>query len=163
MTILSGQTIRRLAIVEPMRERYLDENGNSAGLSAAGYDITVDAQIDLAPGQFVLACTCERFVMPRNVVGVVHDKSSLARKGLAVQNTILEPGWRGYLTLELSNHSAYRIRLPAASAIAQVVFHFLDEPAEKPYGSPGSGSKYQDQERMPIEARKEIYETKAED
>jgi dCTP deaminase len=153
MTILSGQTIRRLAIVEPMRERYLDENGNSAGLSISGYDITVDTQVDLMPGSFVLVCTCERFVMPRNVVGVVHDKSSLARKGLAVQNTILEPGWRGYLTLELSNHSAYRIRLPIASAIAQVIFHFLDEPAEKPYTG-----KYQDQERMPIPARREIYE-----
>jgi dCTP deaminase len=43
--------------------------------------------------------------------------------------------------------------LPVASAIAQVVFHFLDEPAEKPYAG-----KYQDQERMPIPARREIYE-----
>jgi len=43
--------------------------------------------------------------------------------------------------------------LPVASAIAQVVFHFLDEPAEKPYSG-----KYQDQARMPVEARREIYE-----
>ena len=153
MTILSGQTIRRLGIVEPLRERYLDDNGNSCGLSIAGYDITADSNVDLQPGGFLLSSTCERFLMPRDVVGVVHDKSSLARKGLAVQNTILEPGWRGYLTLELSNHSAYWIRLVVGSAIAQVVFHFLDHPAERPYDG-----KYQDQEPMPVDARREIYQ-----
>lgn len=155
MTILSGQTIRRLNIVEPMRERYVDSNGNSAGLSIAGYDITADDNVDLMSGGFILSSTVEKFIMPNNVVGVVHDKSSLARKGLAVQNTILEPGWRGYLTLELSNHSAYWIRLVAGSAIAQVIFHLLDEPAEKSYDG-----KYQNQERMPVAARKEIYRTK---
>lgn len=152
MSILSGKSIRRLNIVEPMRDKYIDENGNSAGLSIAGYDITTDIAIDLMPGGFMLSCTEQKFVMPNHVVGVVHDKSSLARKGLAVQNTILEPGWRGYLTLELSNHSMYWIRLPAGSAIAQVVFHFMDLPADEPYKG-----KYQDQERLPIEARQEIY------
>jgi len=158
VTILSGQTIRRLGIVEPLRERYIDDNGNSCGLSISGYDITTDNNVDLAPGGFMLTCSREKFLMPRNVVGVVHDKSSLARKGLAVQNTILEPGWRGYLTLELSNHSAYWVRLETGSAIAQVVFHFLDEPAEKPYTG-----KYQDQQRMPVDARREPYEKKLED
>lgn len=153
MTILSAQTIRRLKIVEPMQERYVDSNGNSAGLSIAGYDITADQNVDLMPGGFILSSTAERFVMPPDVVGVVHDKSSLARKGLAVQNTILEPGWRGYLTLELSNHSAYWIRLEAGSAIAQVVFHYLDQKPEVTYSG-----KYQNQPKMPVEARREIYE-----
>ena len=43
--------------------------------------------------------------MPSDVLGQVCDKSTWARRGVAVQNTIIEPGWRGYLTVELTNHS----------------------------------------------------------
>jgi dCTP deaminase len=88
--------------------------------------------------------------MPNNVVGIVHDKSSLARQGIAVQNTVAEPGWRGYLTLEITNHYVNKILLLKGDAIAQVVFHFLDEPTELIYDG-----KYQDQQRGPQEARNE--------
>ena len=39
----------------------------------------------------------EFFNMPKYLVGIVHDKSSLARQGLSVFNTVIEPGWKGYL------------------------------------------------------------------
>ena len=100
MTVLSGQTIQRLNLIEPLLGAHKDTQGNSCGLSACGYDLVLDQYIGLNPGQHRLASTFERFVLPTNVMGVVHDKSSLARRGLAVQNTVLEPGWRGYLTLE---------------------------------------------------------------
>ena len=158
MTILAGQTVRRLAPLEPLREKYVDSNGCSCGLSIAGYDITLDHDAEFPPGSFTLVSAAERFVMPNNIVGVVHDKSSLARKGLAVQNTVIEPGWRGFLTMEVSNHSAkywfdpllrlfgFRcgIVLSKGDAIAQVLFHFTDKPVEKPYEG-----KYQDQARGP--------------
>jgi dCTP deaminase len=82
------------------------------------------------------------------VVGIVHDKSSLARRGLAVQNTILDPGWHGYMTLELTNGGHEQIELPKGSAIAQVVFHMLDHATELPYRG-----KYQNQERNPTVAK----------
>jgi dCTP deaminase len=28
-------------------------------------------------------------------MGIVHDKSTWARRGLVVQNTVIEPGWHG--------------------------------------------------------------------
>ena len=34
-------------------------------------------------------------------MGIVHDKSTWARRGLVVQNTVIEPGWHGYLTIEV--------------------------------------------------------------
>jgi dCTP deaminase len=38
-------------------------------------------------------------------MGIVHDKSTWARRGLVVQNTVIEPGWHGYqTTIELTNH-----------------------------------------------------------
>ena len=60
--------------------------------------------------------------MPTNLVGVVHDKSTWARRGLSVFNTVVEPGWKGFLTLELVYHGEGDLRIPAGSAIAQVVF-----------------------------------------
>ena len=149
--ILSAQSIRARGILSPFAERTQDKRtGTSFGLSACGYDIRLDQQVVLYPGTFVLASTLEQFSMPTDVVGVVHDKSSWARKGIAVQNTVIEPGWRGFLTLELTNHGTRKLLLPEGTPIAQVLFHQLDAPTDQPYPE---GAKYQDQERGPQEAR----------
>ncbi len=154
--ILSAQTIRKLKLVEPLKEAYMDALGNSAGLSACGVDLTLAQDVELRYGDFVLASACEYFNLPHDVMGVVHDKSSLARGGLAVQNTVLEPGWRGYLTLELSYHKRGDGVFVGqkGSAIAQVVFQYLDKPTELPYCG-----KYQDQEQGPQPVRWGIVKT----
>lgn len=148
MTVLSAQSIQRYDLIRPCNPPWKDTLGNSCGLSACGYDITLAEDVMLYPGSWCLASAKEYFSLSNSIVGIIHDKSSLARMGLAVQNTVAEPGWRGYLTLELSNHSAARLKLPAGSAIAQVIFHVLDEPTFRPYKG-----KYQDQEAGPQDAR----------
>lgn len=148
--ILSAQSIRSRNIITPFFERTVF-NGMSFGLSSCGYDLRVAQEINLDERMFfTLASTLEHFNMPNDIVGRVCDKSSLARRGLAVQNTIVEPGWRGYLTLELSNNWKNNLHLSAGSPIAQVVFEYLDEPTEQPYAG-----KYQDQEAMPVRAKYE--------
>jgi len=81
---------------------------------------------------------------------VVHDKSSWIRKGLTLGNTVLEPGWRGYLTLELIYHGEGELIICEGDPIAQIAFEFLDAPTEQPYDG-----KYQNQERGPQPAREE--------
>jgi dCTP deaminase len=153
MTVASAQTLRRLQPVRPFEERQR-QNGMSFGLSACGYDVRIDLDDKWAgewwmpPGEFLLASTLEEFNMPPNLVGIVHDKSTWARKGLAVQNTVIEPGWRGYLTLELTNHGNEELCLQHGDPIAQILFHLLDEETEQPYQG-----KYQDQERGAQAAR----------
>lgn len=139
--ILSAQSIRaRVGMVQPFNGR-TKAYGLTFGLGPAGYDVRVAEAIDLRPGGFVLASTVERFAMPLDVLGIVHDKSTLARFGLAAQNTVIEPGWHGYLTLELSNHSDWdHVRLAAGSPVAQIIFHLVDQPTEQPYDG-----KYQNQ------------------
>lgn len=148
MTVLSAQTIRRLGLIHPCLDPYRDASGNSGGLGPCGYDLALKEGTMVEPGGFSLASTVERFVLPSNVVGIIHDKSSLARRGIAVQNTVAEPGWRGYLTLEFTNHGLKPLWLPSQSAVAQVVFHFLDEDTDRPYAG-----KYQDQASGPQEAK----------
>jgi dCTP deaminase len=131
--ILSAQSIRkREGIIQPFAEKTI-YNGMSYGLTGAGYDIRIAENITVPVGKGVLASSLEHFRLPNDVQGRVCDKSSWARKMLAVQNTVLEPGWYGYLTLELTNHSDEPIIIPKGSPIAQVVFHLLDEPTELPY------------------------------
>jgi len=153
--ILPGQTIRELCsgaygqrpMLDPFCERGV-ANGMSYGLSVAGYDVRIAQDVTLMPGQFSLASTLEHFVMPNDVLAKVADKSTWARRGLAVQNTIIEPGWRGYLTLEITNHGHGVIRVEAGTPIAQIIFHRLEAPAERLYSG-----KYQDQEFGAVAAR----------
>lgn len=144
--ILSAQSIRQRGIFTPFCER-TREHGMTYGLGPAGYDVRVSEEIALGPGGYSLASTIEHFTMPNDVLGKVADKSTWARLFLAVQNTIIEPGWRGYLTLELSNHSNRPIIIPKGAPIAQIVLHLLDQPTEQPYAG-----KYQDQKAGAVEA-----------
>jgi dCTP deaminase len=145
--ILPAQHIRaRTGLITPFAERS-KAHGMTFGLSCAGYDVRIAQTVFLAPGDFKLASTVEHFDMPLDLIGHVADKSTWARRGLAVQNTILECGWRGYLTIELSNHSRQTIYIEEGSPIAQIVFHLLLEPTEQPYGG-----KYQSQPARPVAA-----------
>lgn len=146
--ILSGQSIRERDIFEPFSER-TQFQGFSYGLSPAGYDVRIAEDIRvLHPGEFMLASTMERFSMPSDLMGIVHDKSTWARMGLAVQNTVIEPGWHGYLTLELTNHGSDMLCIRQGSGIAQIVFHQIDRHVEAAYDG-----KYQNQEAGPQRAR----------
>lgn len=151
MTILSAQSIkRRVGMITPFHERTI-ENGVSYGLSPAGYDLRIKQTLTLFPGDFQLASTVERIVMPNDLIAGIHDKSTWIRRGLLVGNSKLEPGWEGWVTLELflAKAAIDRIQIPAGTAICQVVFQRLDEPTEQPYGAT---AKYQNQPDYPVSA-----------
>lgn len=115
----------------------------------AGYDIRIAESHWLHGGEFTLGSSLEKFTMPKNLVGLVKDKSSWARQGLSVFNTVIEPGWTGFLTLELKNQSERGMRIVAGDAIAQVLFFTTDEDTE------GYDGKYQNQEAGPQKTRYE--------
>jgi dCTP deaminase len=100
----------------------------------------------LHPGEFILGATFERVEIPDDLVGRLDGKSSLGRLGLIVHSTagFVDPGFKGHLTLELTNVSKLPIGLFAMMPVSQISFARLTTPADNPYGA--SGSKYQDQE-----------------
>lgn len=111
---------------------YIDPTDNVKNVSPIEYDLSnKDEPVILHPNQFILAGTLEYFKMPPDVVGLVKDKSTLARLGIAVQNTVLEPGWHGYLTVEISNHGYIPIRLTEGMPIAQVLFWKGERPDQQ--------------------------------
>jgi dCTP deaminase len=102
---------------------------------------------ELKPGELVLGTTVERIELGPRVCASIEGKSSLGRMGLAVHVTagFVDPGFRGQITLELFNLSPSTIRLRPGLAVCQVAFSECVTRAVKPYGSPGLGSRYQDQ------------------
>jgi dCTP deaminase len=99
----------------------------------------------MKPQEFLLVCTAERVTLSRNLAARVDGKSTLGRLGLDVHSTagFIDPGFSGEVTLELYNKAPYSIRLRQGMPIAQLVCERLTCPAERPYGTAGLGSRYQ--------------------
>jgi dCTP deaminase len=108
----------------------------------------------LHPGEFVLGSTLERVGLPDDLVARLEGKSSLGRLGLLIHSTagFVDAGWDGHLTLELSNVANLPIAIYPGMKIGQISFLRMTTPAESPYGSVKTGSKYQGQ-RGPTPSR----------
>lgn len=109
--------------------------------------IADDEPFVLHPGEFVLGQTVEWVELPDDLVARLEGKSSLGRLGLLIHSTAgyVDPGWKGTLTLELSNVANLPIALYAGMRIGQISFFRMSSAVERPYGSPALGSKYQGQ------------------
>lgn len=73
--------------------------------------------------------------------------SSLGRLGLLIHSTAgyVDPGWKGNLTLELSNVANLPIALYYGMKIGQISYFRMTSAVDRPYGSKDLGSKYQGQ------------------
>jgi dCTP deaminase len=90
--------------------------------------VHVEAEsVVLQPGQFILGATAERVCLPKNIVGQLTGKSSLARLGVMVHVTagFIDAGFShppAQITLEIVNVGRRPVRLHAHMSIAQMVF-----------------------------------------
>lgn len=173
--IVNGKALLRAKPIVGMVSEKRRDHGVSWGLAEAGYDIRVRQEVVFEtfpngmarvsidggwpqPGRFTLASSVESFRMPRYLVGLVKDKSTWARRGLSVFNTVIEPSWGmgeeappegNYLTLELVFHGEGKLVIPAGAGIAQVLFEELEENAVYT-------GKYARQEDRPEPARESV-------
>lgn len=165
MTVINGYDLFLQGPIKGMLQNKVYEHGVSHGLGEAGYDIRIkqeirfhrslpksidgigDDNVLITLDRFQLASAMEEFDMPDNLVGIVHDKSTWARRGLSVFNTVIEPGWKGFLTLELVYHGDGTLVIPAGAGIAQVVFHETSARAQYT-------GRYQNQADEPVPAIK---------
>lgn len=117
-------------------------------------EVIEDAALILHPGEFVLGSTQERVGLPEDLVGRLEGKSSLGRLGLLIHTTagFVDPGFNGYLTLELSNVANLPITVYPGMKIGQISFLRMTTAADAPYGTSVLGSKYQGQ-RGPTPSR----------
>lgn len=162
-------------LIEPFVSGQVREGVISYGVSSYGYDIRVadefkvftnvhstivdpknfdpTAYVDfkgevctIPPNSFVLARSVEYIRMPRNVTGIVLCKSTYIRAGVLIPTTVLEAGWEGIITLEISNVTPLPARIYANEGIAQVLFFEGDEECATSYAD--RRGKYQKQDGL---------------
>lgn len=101
----------------------------------------------ICPGEFILGTTVETVGIGPIIGAQVNGKSTLGRLGLIIHSTagFVDPGFRGNITLEMTNINTRPIVLRSGMKIAQVSFFRMDSAAERPYGHAGLGSHYHNQ------------------
>jgi deoxycytidine triphosphate deaminase len=140
-----------LAIVKDP-DKKLIENFSESCLEGAGYDLRVGkiyklksggkigvsdrrtpeiSEADctnyiLEPDEYVLIETIEKVNMPENLLARILNRSSLFRCGCSLFTAVVDPGYRGALTIGLKNLSAFPLEIEIGAKIGQVVFETVD-------------------------------------
>lgn len=128
------------------RYPYIDPRIEQPGLMAQ-ITATEKEPFVLHPNEFALGTTYEYMELPDDILGRLEGKSTLGRLGLMIHSTAgyVDPGFKGFLTLELTNVANLPILLYPEMLIGQISFTLMTTPVEVPYGDPSLGSHYQGQ------------------
>jgi dCTP deaminase len=137
---------RRFRVFRNNRYAFIDVRQEQPDLTEL-LTIADDEPFILHPGEFVLGQTLEWTELPNDLVARLEGKSSLGRLGLLIHSTAgyVDPGWKGNLTLELSNVANLPIALYFGMKIGQISYFRMTSAVDRPYGSKELGSKYQGQ------------------
>jgi dCTP deaminase len=106
---------------------------DETSLNPAGYDLRLGAEVMLAPSEHRLVSTTERVELGRDLVGFLHIRSSLAREGIVASLALVDPGFRGQLTISLFNSGRKTIQLKAGERFVQLTLLRLGRQAETKY------------------------------
>jgi dCTP deaminase len=131
-------------VYKPAEIVCLDPNApESLGAAAETVRVRDGDAFTMHPGDFALGSTLETVSIPADLVGQVDGRSSVGRLAIVVHATagLIDPGFTGQITLELSNIGRIPVRLYPGMRIAQIVLQQMTSPAERPYGSE-RGSSY---------------------
>lgn len=159
MSVLSDRDLKKLIkqgklIIQSIKEEDIQPASIDLHL---GFDLKNmdDEVIDLRqedyilkPNEFILGSTEEYVEIPEDLVASVEGRSSIGRLGITAHITAgwIDPGFKGNITLEIHNVSNKPFKLKKDMSICQLVFQTLSSRCERPYGSKGLNSKYQNSE-----------------
>jgi dCTP deaminase len=104
--------------------------------------------VEIAPNSYLLAKSYEYFRIPRDILIISFGKSTLARAGVIVNVTPLEPEWEGYLTISIGNLSPYPVKLYPFEGIGQLVFLRAENLCKTSYKD--KKGKYQAQKKITV-------------
>lgn len=165
--ILSDRTIKKLSqkglIVNKFRELYTGPNSVDMHLLGESKILKQDVIIDckennddkfvsinfdelvLYPGKFYILSTEEILDLPDDITAFVQGRSSLARTGISVHAAgFVDSGFKGTITLEVTNMTSVPIKIYKGMRICQIVFAKADKKSLIPYGKK-KDAKYQNQ------------------
>ena len=94
-------------------------------LNGAGYDLRVAGEVAIPAGRHGLVATLERVELGPDLAGIMHIRSSLARSGIIASLALIDPGFRGQLTISLYNGGTNVLMMRPGDRFVQVTFHRL--------------------------------------
>jgi dCTP deaminase len=100
----------------------------------------------IPPNSYILGRSMEYLRIPRFLKGHCTGKSTMARSGILINCTPLEPGWNGFLTIEIGNVTPLYACVFPGEGICQLEFTLLTTEPEVDYQS--KGGIYQDQQTV---------------
>ena len=114
--------------LRPARLSCLDVGGVDSELRLTkNHYVPFGGDYYLHPRNFVLATTLEWLRLPKDLAGYVVGRSSWGRRGLIIATAVaVHPGFRGCLTLELSNVGEIPIKLRPGLPICQLCLHSVE-------------------------------------
>lgn len=89
----------------------------------ASYDLRAADDIALERGVCTLVPTLEWVELPMDIAGTLRCRSSLGRRGVLLGAGFIDPGFRGQLTLCLTNLGSEQIHIQKNDRIVQMVLH----------------------------------------
>jgi deoxycytidine triphosphate deaminase len=100
--------------------------------------------LTIKPGEVLMGRVYERFAIPEAYAGKIEGRSSFARLGLFVHCTgdFNNPGWAGFMPLQLFNAGPYPVRITPFVSICQLKLVKLSSKPERTYGQADLASKY---------------------
>ena len=93
----------------------------------------------MSPGVHKLVATLERVEIGEALVGTLYLRSTLARSGIIASLALVDPGFRGQLTVSLFNAGSNQFSMAKNDRFLQMVLHSLGIKTHRPYMG-----KYQD-------------------
>src|SRR6266849_5770078 len=102
-------------------------------LNPAGVDLRIDRDVRLKPKQQLLVASIETVELSDRIVGFLHLRSSLAREGLFASLALVDPGFRGQLTVSLYNSGDRLVNLAKGERFIQLSLLRLGMPATHAY------------------------------
>jgi len=102
-------------------------------LNGAGYDLRLMEETTIRPKTSQLVATLERVELNENMCATLHIRSSLARSGVFGSLALVDPGFRGQLTISLYNTGTTPVRMGKGDKFVQIVFHRLSTKTQRPY------------------------------
>jgi deoxycytidine triphosphate deaminase len=94
----------------------------------------------LEPGRYYLCLTRESVNMPEDLIAFILPRSTLFRCGVSLRTAVVDPGYRGALTIGIKNESLGEFKLKQGARIAQIVFSEVSGAAAK-YSGKYQGGK----------------------
>ena len=128
--ILSAAEIARRLDLENVPEQLVIRPYNRESQQPASYDLRAAGETCLPCGTCTLLPTLEWVELPMDLAGTIRCRSSFGRRGVLLGAGFVDPGFRGQLTLCLSNMGKEEITVNKNDRVAQMILHEVRNPGE---------------------------------